>query len=202
MKFYAVRKGKKPGIYKTWEECKAQVHGFKGAQYKKFESLDQAETFMNDEEYVSRYDLEALPEGVMVVYVDGSYNIETKTFGYGIISFTSAGKKTYCGSLDGDYADHRNVAGEVLAATEAIRLAQQEKMKELIIHYDYAGIRSWALGEWKANLDLTRNYQAFAKQAAQDLAIEFVKVAAHTGDKYNEEADLLAKEGCGLGKSL
>lgn len=202
MKFYAVRKGKKPGIYKTWEECKAQVHGFKGAQYKKFESLDQAEAFMKDEEYVSRYDLEALPEGVMVVYVDGSYNIENKTFGYGIISFTSAGKKTYCGSLDGDYADHRNVAGEVLAATEAIRLAQQEKMKELIIHYDYAGIRSWALGEWKANLDLTRNYQAFAKQAAQDLTIEFVKVAAHTGDKYNEEADLLAKEGCGLGKRL
>lgn len=201
MKFYAVRKGKKPGIYLTWDECQAQVHGFKGAQFKKFESRVEAEAFVRDEEYINKHDLESLPEGVMVVYVDGSYNIEKKTFGYGIVSFTATGKKTYCGSLDGDYADHRNVAGEVLAATEAIRMALKEGMKEMIIHYDYAGIRHWALGEWKANLDLTQKYQRFAQEASKKIKLEFVKVAAHSGDKYNEEADILAKQGCGLGKT-
>jgi hypothetical protein len=30
-KFYAVREGKKPGIYNTWEECLSQVTGHKGA---------------------------------------------------------------------------------------------------------------------------------------------------------------------------
>ena len=30
-KFYAVRAGKRPGIYNTWEECLSQVTGFKGA---------------------------------------------------------------------------------------------------------------------------------------------------------------------------
>lgn len=27
-KYYAVRVGKVPGIYQTWDECKKNVHGF------------------------------------------------------------------------------------------------------------------------------------------------------------------------------
>ena len=36
VKYYAVRKGIKPGIYKDWNTCKAMVTGFSGAQYKSF----------------------------------------------------------------------------------------------------------------------------------------------------------------------
>ena len=35
-KIYAVRKGRKPGLYHSWEDCKAQVHGYSGAEYKSF----------------------------------------------------------------------------------------------------------------------------------------------------------------------
>ncbi len=35
-KFYVVWKGKKPGVYSTWNDCKRQIDGFKGAQYKSF----------------------------------------------------------------------------------------------------------------------------------------------------------------------
>ena len=31
MKYYAVKNGKVPGIYNTWDECKENIHGFKGA---------------------------------------------------------------------------------------------------------------------------------------------------------------------------
>ncbi len=44
-KFYAVKKGKKPGIYKSWDECKAQVDGYSGAVYKSFKILSEAEGF-------------------------------------------------------------------------------------------------------------------------------------------------------------
>ena len=47
MSFYAVRVGKVPGIYKTWDECRAQVTGFKGAIYKKFYSEETAQTFID-----------------------------------------------------------------------------------------------------------------------------------------------------------
>lgn len=41
-KFYVVWQGRIPGIYDTWNECKAQVDGFENAKYKSFESLAEA----------------------------------------------------------------------------------------------------------------------------------------------------------------
>jgi ribonuclease HI len=41
-KYYVVWNGKKPGIYTNWDDCKKQVHGFDGAQYKSFASLEDA----------------------------------------------------------------------------------------------------------------------------------------------------------------
>lgn len=41
-KYYAVHNGRKPGVYKTWEETKMQVTGFPGAVYKRFVFLKDA----------------------------------------------------------------------------------------------------------------------------------------------------------------
>lgn len=41
-KFYVVWEGLSPGIYDSWEECHAQVNGFKGARYKAFNSIEEA----------------------------------------------------------------------------------------------------------------------------------------------------------------
>lgn len=43
---YAVRKGRKPGVYATWEECKAQVIGVNGAEYRKFKSENEAKAYV------------------------------------------------------------------------------------------------------------------------------------------------------------
>ena len=44
--YYAVRVGRKPGIYRTWEECKDQVLGYANAQYKGFATIEEAEMYM------------------------------------------------------------------------------------------------------------------------------------------------------------
>ncbi|XP_026088579.1 ribonuclease H1 isoform X1 [Carassius auratus] len=44
--FYAVRKGSKPGVYQTWEECKHQVDKFPSAVFKKFASEQDAWAFV------------------------------------------------------------------------------------------------------------------------------------------------------------
>jgi ribonuclease HI len=44
--YYAVRSGREPGIYRTWEECKAQVDGYAKAQYKGFSSLEEARAYL------------------------------------------------------------------------------------------------------------------------------------------------------------
>jgi len=45
-KYYAVRRGRQPGIYRTWPETQKQVSGFSGAQYKSFTTEAGAKAFM------------------------------------------------------------------------------------------------------------------------------------------------------------
>ncbi|KAG7304326.1 hypothetical protein JYU34_011265 [Plutella xylostella] len=49
MPFYAVAKGRTPGIFMSWGDCEAQVKGFSGARYKKFDSIDSAQEFITKE---------------------------------------------------------------------------------------------------------------------------------------------------------
>jgi ribonuclease HI len=44
--FYAVHKGRKTGIYKTWDECKAQVEKYENPVFKKFNNQDEAKQFL------------------------------------------------------------------------------------------------------------------------------------------------------------
>ena len=45
--FYAVKIGRNPGIYPTWEQCQKQISQFKGAKYKKFATAVQAQAFID-----------------------------------------------------------------------------------------------------------------------------------------------------------
>ncbi|XP_013399318.1 ribonuclease H1 [Lingula anatina] len=47
MPFYAVRTGKRPGVYNTWPECQSQVKGFPNARYKKFDTKAAAWDFVH-----------------------------------------------------------------------------------------------------------------------------------------------------------
>lgn len=46
--YYAVARGRQVGIYRTWNECKAQVDGFQTARYKKFATEAEARKFVAD----------------------------------------------------------------------------------------------------------------------------------------------------------
>ena len=199
VKFYAVRKGRKPGIYSTWDECSAQVKGYKGGEFKKFSSLEEAQAFMAGSKNLSEKKLDALDPDQALAYIDGSYHSKTKDYGAGIVFFTDQGKETY--SIKGshpEYHTYRNVAGEVLGALFAMEKAMDLKKKKLYLYYDYAGIEYWAKGEWKQNNELTKSYHKKAQKFLKSMEIHFVKVAAHSGVTLNDEADELAKKSIGL----
>lgn len=48
-KFYAVKCGRNPGIYNTWDECEMQVKYYSGARYKSFKSIEEAKKYMEAE---------------------------------------------------------------------------------------------------------------------------------------------------------
>lgn len=205
-KYYAVKKGNKPGVYKTWSECKAQVDGYSGAVYKSFPSMEEAKKFVSggslarpkqvDENNVSG---DANPNFEKIVaYVDGSYNNFMKVYSGGSVILYKG--KTYELSKvgnDSKLVDMRNVAGELLGVKNVINWILDNDLKNVSVkfHYDYEGIERWANYEWKANKEGTKEYQKFIESfRALGHEVLFVKVKAHSGIFYNEEADRLAGE--------
>ena len=47
-KFYAVRIGRVPGVYLSWDQCKKQTHGFPRAEFKSFPSAVAAQDYIGD----------------------------------------------------------------------------------------------------------------------------------------------------------
>ena len=47
-KFYAVRAGRKTGLFYSWEECENQVSGYPGCEFKGFATEDEAKTWLGN----------------------------------------------------------------------------------------------------------------------------------------------------------
>ena len=197
-KFYAVRKGLSTGIFSTWPETQKEIAGFSGAEYKSFESLQEAE------EYLNSYQEDIIDDtSIPTFYIDGSYNSKEEIIGWGgLLVHNNRILETF---FDGETLEEdsleqnsRNIKGEINAVKEAIQIAYWHQLKEIAIGYDYNGLKYWALGEWKTNLPLTKEYREFMEQEMKHIKIHWIKIKSHTGHEYNEMADIYAKKGARL----
>ena len=201
-KFYAVKKGRRNGIFNTWDECRAQIKGFSGAIYKSFSSYKEAYDFINDNELYKKDDERKKYIKCQVEYdknveafVDGSFSDKYNMYSYGVVILHNNKVIELSGKDNNkENLSMRNVAGELLGAIEAMKWALSNRIKDINIYYDYEGIEKWALGIWKTNKKGTKEYKEFFDSIKAVLNINFIKVKAHSGVIYNEEADRLAKK--------
>lgn len=204
-KVYAVRNGRKTGVFDTWAECQRQTTGFSGAEFKSFTTREGAEAYLAGEDgedvFTESQGTEALEgEGTMTAYVDGSFDKLSGDFSCGMVVLYQGQEKLFCHRFcDRELAQMHNVAGEIKGAEAAMRFAVANQIKHLVIYHDYEGIAKWCNGAWKANKEGTKAYQAYYKSIRSMLNIEFVKVKGHSNDHYNDMADALAKQALGLG---
>ena len=116
-KVYAVKTGKVTGVFYTWEECKASVEGYPGAEYKGFSCPEEAKAYLGKAVQISAD--EELPEqGELLAYVDVSYDDSLKKYAFGCVFLLADGRVfTQYGNGDNEQSlQHRNVTGEMLGA--------------------------------------------------------------------------------------
>lgn len=227
-KYYAVKVGKIRGIFQSWEDCKSSVEGYPGAQHQSFPTEEDARLYLGgdadkyplfaasaqvttpaavtpsaDNADTVRSSVSCLP-GQAVAYVDGSFDAKIGRYSFGCVIIPPEGDVVRQ-SGNGDNPASlalRNVTGEMLGAMFAVQWCIKKGYAAVDIRYDYSGIEMWATGRWKAKNELTQKYAAYMQRNGRRIHITFTKIAAHTGDHYNEMADKLAKRALTEGNGI
>ena len=194
-KYYGVRNGRTPGVFDNWNNCKQQIDKFPNAIFKSFPTEQEAQDYFQNTAKVQMPAAE-LQEAPLDIFVDGSYYQSRYSWAFAVyeddkLIFANSGV-----GQDEEAAKMNNVAGELAAAVEAMKWAEENKRQPIMIHHDYSGIAAWAEGSWKAKNRFTEAYAKFA--SARLNWINFTKVVGHTGVAGNELVDKLAKEALGV----
>ena len=201
-KVYAVRKGRQTGLFYSWPICQEHIKGYSGAEYKSFKTEAEANDYLAGGASIAKLEPIATIEpslDTMLAYVDGSYHSTTQEYSAGVVILWRGEEITFSEKADDpSLKSMRNVAGETMGAQIAMRYALEQEARTVVIYQDYEGVEKWCTRAWEAKQVGTQKYRQYYDLAAQKLDIRFVKVKAHSGDKYNEQADQLAKAALGL----
>jgi len=213
--FYAIKVGKRPGIYREWfgeNGAEAQIKGFPNATHKSFPTLEEAELFLKSnikkrpkrkavkkQPSDSDFDLDfESDENRIIIYTDGACINNPGPGGYGIVILDGKSRK----EMSGGYQLTTNNRMELMACIAGLKNLDSSSSVTLYSDSQYVvnGIsKGWA-EKWQAN-----NWMRTRKEPAQnpDLweqllilckkhDVKFVWVRGHDGNRENEVCDQLA----------
>ncbi|MDD9304091.1 MAG: ribonuclease HI [Desulfobacter sp.] len=205
MKFYAVAKGRKTGIFTSWPEAEQQVKGVAEAKYKSFKNRQDAEQFLKKPHYGPSKQSKkkpasagpfSYPENTIVVYTDGGAIGNPGPGGYGVVF--KEGKQ-----LSGGFNLTTNNRMELMGVIAALESLQGET-RPIVLHSDSRYVlngitkgwaKAWKKRGWKKSDGTPAlNPDLWARLLAllPGLEISFKWVKGHAGDPLNEACDQLA----------
>lgn len=158
MKYYVVWEGVNPGIYNTWEECKANITGFPNARYKSFktkqEAIDAYRTgFISSTPQKSKATSSSPRSNIIQksISVDAACSGNPGDMEYrGVV--TSSGKEIF---KMGVFKQGTNNIGEFLAIVHGLAYLKAKKRQDIAIYTDSKTAMAWVRNK-KANTKLKK----------------------------------------------
>ena len=162
-KFFVVWEGKEPGIYRSWEECKRQIHGYGGALYKGFATEAEAREAMSSPcwDYIGKNAKEKKPTKEEIAKVGTpvfeSLSVDAACSGNpGAMEYrgvyTKTGEEIF---RQGPFKEGTNNIGEFLALVHGLAFLKQ-KNSSLPIYTDSKTALAWVKAK-KAKTKLEKN---------------------------------------------
>jgi len=168
-KFYVVWVGAKPGIYDTWDACKAQTMAFPGAKYKSFPTMAEAEqayrkgapAYKAPSKSPTGTKSKTLASGIIQnsISVDAACSGNPGDMEYRGVKTATAEEIFRVGPLK----DGTNNIGEFLALVHVLALLKKHNMHQMPIYSDSRTAMGW-IQKKKCNTKLVatgRNDQIF-----------------------------------------
>lgn len=208
-KFYAVKRGRKTGLYTVWAECAAQVKGFQGAVYKGFMTENEARAWLGGADARAEQPRAAAemaapsaPDADYIIHTDGScLRNPGGAGGWAAVIETAA-----TGAVEeksGGAPETTNNRMELTAALMALSAVPEGARVALYTDSQYLKnaftkfwLPAWKKRGWKKadgepvlNQDLW--VQLDAAFAARQVQFHWVK--GHAGNPRNERCDALAR---------
>ena len=207
-KFYAVAKGRKPGIYTNWPEAKSQIDRFTGAIYKGFATRKEAEEWLRKPvprpaspgkrpESIRTHDVHDANR--VTIYTDGGSSGNPGPGGYGAVQIYNGTIK----ELNGGFRHTTNNRMELMGVIVALRELEYRELPVTVYtdsSYVVNGItKGWAK-KWRSNNWIKSDKQPAVNpdlwgellELTAGLDITFVWVRGHAGNTLNERCDELA----------
>ena len=162
-KFYVVWKGKRPGIYDTWEDCKAAISGVKGAEYKSFPTFELAKKAYDgnyrDYKGKKKGESELSPLELLKIGHPNFHSIAVDAASSGnpgVMEYQGVDTKTKKKLFkQGPFEQGTNNIGEFLAIVHGLAFLK-ERNSDRIIYTDSRTAMSWVRKK-KCNTKLTEN---------------------------------------------
>jgi len=208
-KFYAVKRGRKTGLYTVWAECAAQVKGFQGAVYKGFMTEDEARAWLGGVDARAEQPRAAAemaapsaPDADYIIHTDGSCLRNPGGAGgwAAVIETAATGAVEEKSGGDPETTNNRMELTAALMALSAVpegaRVALYTDSQYLKNAFTKFWLPAWKKRGWKKadgepvlNQDLW--VQLDAAFAARQVQFHWVK--GHAGNPRNERCDALAR---------
>lgn len=150
-KYYTVWKGHKPGVFETWNDCKAQISNFEGAQYKSFESFNTAKEALkgNYFDFVGKKaDFKSALSAEQIKKIGqpnfNSISVDAASSGNpGIMEYRGVDTKTKKQLfIQGPFEEGTNNIGEFLALVHGLALLKKNN-SDRILYTDSKTAISW-----------------------------------------------------------
>jgi ribonuclease HI len=181
-KYYTVWKGHHIGVFESWDDCKAQIKDFQGAQYKSFETFDDAKKALkgNYKDYIGKNKKfkSELSEAQLNKIGLPNYN----SIAVDAASSGNPGKMEYRGVdtktkkqlfYQGPFEEGTNNIGEFLAIVHGLAFLKQHN-SDRIIYTDSKTAMSWVKKKrCNTKLEQTKNNKALFELVAR--AVDWLK---------------------------
>ncbi|MEO6346775.1 MAG: ribonuclease H family protein [Aquaticitalea sp.] len=186
-KYYTVWKGNHTGIFESWDDCKAQIKGFEGAQYKSFETFDAAKQALNGNyrDYIGK--LKKFKSGLSEAQLKkigqpnlNSIAVDAASSGNpGIMEYRGVDTKTKKQLfIQGPFQEGTNNIGEFLAIVHGLALLKKNE-SDRIIYTDSKTAMSWVKRK-TCNTKLERKPKNEKVFELVDRALNWLKTNTYT----------------------
>lgn len=197
-KCYVVAKGRKPGIYKDYDLAKKQIDGYSCAYMKRFNSVEKAKEYINENEELS--DLQYIDFGkdekFLKIYTDGSYCEDTKKYGAAFVVIEDNEEIYRYSYAERDLTGKKNISGEIVAVIRALEWAFITKYSHNIeINYDLSYIKDICMNRRKSKIEYSKILrEMYVMCISEGIDVRFKEIESHSGNYWNNLADKLAKK--------